>query len=122
MNEWAKIEELTRMMCLVFLRQGAVQEAAACSPELERTADQWIREWCADGTNWLPPKDPELLRLLLARFRYLTAHAQAHTLRASPLPAATANLTMELYLIDVWHSQFRARWLSGEQGTAPRDN
>lgn len=29
---------------------------------------------------------------------------------------------MELYLVDLWHRQFRARWLSGEKGVAVSDN
>jgi hypothetical protein len=121
---WAKIEQLARNLALALIQRGVPQEACYLAPETESEADAWVRTFVYAPAGAFPslPDDAQVRRSLLARFRYVTAHASGMQLIGKPIPPGSENALLEIYLVDLWHQQFRRKWQSGETGIAPLNN
>jgi hypothetical protein len=122
MNDWARMEELTRMMAVALLQRVPPQGIVSHTPDDEKAADDWLRRWNAHDPALQLPTGPVLPALLLARFRYATAFATQCRLAGYPPLPGSADQAVEALVIDLWYLQFRERWLGGERGVLPSDN
>lgn len=122
MDDWAKVAELTMLMVRAFLQRGVSQEASAYTATVDRAADAWLRRWNFQDPELELPPDGMLARVLLARFRYAAAAATQYAMLRFPFPRASASTVLHLLLCEEWYRSHRARWLSGERGTAFDEN
>ena len=118
---WGRIENITRNLVRTLVEQGTVAEPCHLSVEAETAADAWIRTliYAADGRQPTLPIDQMVRRSLLARCSYAASQARDMQTSTEACPADSDVALLEIYLIALWHQEFRSQWL---ESYAPMDS
>src|SRR5687767_8718901 len=112
-----RLTDVTRKIESILVGADVPSEPCHLPAEAEAAADAWIRSviYGSSGGPLDLPKGALVRRSLRARCRFAAAHACMLGKSGGDIPATSENALLEVYLVGLWHEQFRVRWLNGEK-------